>query len=219
MTLTTPMKVILAVVLIGVIALGFYLLDWQKKLADSQKLDTDIIAKSQDFEHIKAETRSLTTLVQENDQLHKEYDALVKGKFQSDKPENPEAFVPDFISQLEQVVAQVGTEKNDSGANGFSIITITPSDLDTKKDPNQKDQVPGIVQQTLDKFPKRKFNLQLKGHYDTLIDFLDKMGTLALNRLVTVDRLSLTPGGIDPAHPTLTIQIPLTAYLKTTGGQ
>ncbi|MHB2020699.1 MAG: type IV pilus inner membrane component PilO [Candidatus Xenobia bacterium] len=217
MTLTTPMKIILAVVLIGVIMLGFFLLDWQKKMSDRTTLDQQIVGKQQEYDRIRNETKSLTTLVQENDQLNREYNELVRGKF-GGKPgetqENPEAFVPDFITTIETVVDQVGVEKGDTGPDGFQIKSITPGGQVTGKDGGpKKEEVPSLVAQVLERFPKRKFNLQMQGRYDTLIDFLDKMGTLALNRLVTIDHISLSP----QKGSELSIQLPLTAYLK--GGQ
>ncbi len=218
MTLTTPMKVILAIVLIGVIALGFWLLDWQKKVNDRQQLDQQIISKQQDYERIKEETRSLTALVQQNEQLQKEYQAVVQGRFRSNVAEAPEAFVPDFITKLETLVAQVSSEKNDD----VEVNTISPGGAVTGPDPNKKkDEVPSIVQTTLERFPKRKFQLTMKARYDTVIYFLDKLGNLALDRLVTVDHLQLAPAGdaAKLAHPQLTVTLPLTAYLKTNGGQ
>jgi len=215
MTLTTPMKIILAVVLIGVIMLGFFLLDWQKKMADRTTLDQQIVGKQQEYERIRNETRSLTQLVQENDQLQREWNELVRGKFGGGggQAENPDAFVPDFITTIEQVVAQVGTEKGDTGPDGFQIQSITPGGQTTGGNDKKKEEVPSMVQQLLEKFPKRKFNLSMKGRYDTVIDFLDKMGTLALNRLVTVDHITLSPS----TGRELSISLPITAYLK--GGQ
>jgi len=212
------MKVILAIVLIGVIALGFWLLDWQKKINDRQQLDQQIISKQQDYERIKEETRSLTALVQQNEMLNKEYQAVVQGRFKSDKPEAPEAFVPDFIVKLESLVSQVATEKSDSG---LDITAIAPGGATVGADANKqkKDEVPSIVQTTLERFPKRKFQLTMHARYDTVIYFLDKLGNLALDRLVTVDHITLAPAGEKEAHPELTVTLPLTAYLKTSGGQ
>jgi Tfp pilus assembly protein PilO len=213
------MKVILAIVLIGVIALGFWLLDWQKKINDRQQLDQQIISKQQDYERIKEETRSLTALVQQNEMLNKEYQAVVQGRFKSDKAEAPEAFVPDFIVKLEALVAQVAQEKSDSG---LEINAISPGGATTGADPNKqakKDEVPSIVQTTLERFPKRKFQLTMHARYDTVIYFLDKLGNLALDRLVTLDHITLAPLGEKDAHPELTVTLPLTAYLKTSGGQ
>jgi hypothetical protein len=212
------MKIILAIVLFGVIALGFWLLDWQKKMNDSQQLVQQIESKRQDYERIKEETRSLTTLVQQNEQLTKEYQAVVQGRFKTDKPEQPEAFVPDFITKLEILVAQVASDKADTG---LELNALTPSAATTGADPNKKkDEVPSIVQTTLERFPKRKFQLTLHARYDTVIYLLDKLGNLALDRLVTVDHISLAPSGsINDVHPELAVTLPLTAYLKTSGGQ
>src|SRR5437867_3170971 len=110
MTLTTPMKVILAVVLIGVIGLGFYLLDWQKKMSDSKALADSLAGKQQEYDRIRNETKSLTALVQENDSLNREFSDLMRHGGQTPQKgasnqDDTIDFVPDFISQIEVVVA------------------------------------------------------------------------------------------------------------------
>jgi len=63
------------------------------------------------------------------------------------------------------------------------------------------------------------FQMSLKGKYLTVIDFLRQLGALKLKRLVTINKLSLSPaetpkGGSSPA---LNITIPITAYLSKGG--
>jgi hypothetical protein len=119
---------------------------------------------------------------------------------------------------MENLINQVSTEKADPG---MAIGGITPGSAVTGPDSQKKADVPSVVQSTLDRFPKRKFQLTFNARYDTVIYLLDKLGNLALDRLVTVDHISLSPSG-DTAKVRdveLNVALPLTAYLKTTGGQ
>jgi hypothetical protein len=53
--------------------------------------------------------------------------------------------------------------------------------------------------------------------YSTLIDFLYQLGAMKLDRLVTINRISLSPGKTEGgnASPVLSVSMPITAYMKT----
>ncbi|CAN0431204.1 unnamed protein product [Phaeothamnion confervicola] len=56
----------------------------------------------------------------------------------------------------------------------------------------------------------------MTGKYSTLIDFLYQLGAMKLDRLVTINKISLSPNKIEGnASPVLTIAMPVTAYMKT----
>ena len=73
----------------------------------------------------------------------------------------------------------------------------------------------------LKKFPTRTFQMTMRGRYATLIEFLYQLGDLRLERLVTINKIALTPDGSDKKSggksPVLTIQIPITAYMREGG--
>jgi len=70
----------------------------------------------------------------------------------------------------------------------------------------------------LKSFPTRVLNMSMRGKYATLIDFLYQLGALKLERLVTIDKIALSPADKSTAgSPTLTITIPITAYMRQGG--
>ena len=131
---------------------------------------------------------------------------LCRGASSRGVAEDPSAFVvPDFLTPVGQRPGQPGVHRK-GRPGGWSIGSITPGGSTTGPDTNKKAdaQVPSIVQTTLERFPKRKFQLTFKARYDTVIYLLDKLGNLALDRLVTVDHISLQSRGDDAtknAHP------------------
>ena len=56
----------------------------------------------------------------------------------------------------------------------------------------------------------------MTGKYSTLVEFLYQLGALELDRLVTINEISLRPKGENEGggSPTLSITIPITAYLR-----
>jgi len=58
--------------------------------------------------------------------------------------------------------------------------------------------------------------MNMTGKYSTLIDFLYQLGAMKLDRLVTINRISLAPTKSEGnASPVLTVTLPITAYMKT----
>jgi hypothetical protein len=70
--------------------------------------------------------------------------------------------------------------------------------------------------QTLQGFPTRVFAMDMTGRYSTLVEFLYQLGNLELDRLVTINEISLKPetSKDEPGSPVLSITIPITAYLR-----
>ncbi|MEW6281624.1 MAG: type 4a pilus biogenesis protein PilO, partial [Candidatus Eremiobacterota bacterium] len=67
-------------------------------------------------------------------------------------------------------------------------------------------------------FPTRVFSMTMNGHYQTLVDFLYQLGALKLDRLVTINKITLSPTtDKDTGEDTLNISIPITAYLRQGG--
>ncbi len=60
--------------------------------------------------------------------------------------------------------------------------------------------------------------MEMTGRYSTLVEFLYQLGALELDRLVTINEISLKPknskGGGEEGSPVLSITIPITAYLR-----
>jgi len=224
-TLTTPMKVVLAVIIIAIIGLGFWMLDWQAKQQQLTQIDKTLEDKRQEKERMEKDVQKIDELVQVNNKLKDELKALVASGF---TPESDYNFVPNYLEKVEALVARVAAENRDES---FEINSITPGAQQTSAAPGAKKEreaspspaaspapAAASVPAALQSYPTRTFQMAMRGRYETLIDFLDRLGHLELQRLVTVNKLSLSPGeAVKTGSPTLTINMPLTAYLRTGG--
>ena len=84
----------------------------------------------------------------------------------------------------------------------------------------EEDEGVDATPDALKQFPTRVFQMTMKGRYSTLIEFLYQLGDLRLERLVTIDKIALQPENKkegDKRSPVLTIQIPITAYMRQGG--
>jgi len=212
MNFTAPMKVVLAFVLIVVIALGFWVLDWQKKMGEVKQLDISLQQKDEQYQKAQQMVADLPKELEKKEVLTKSLQSLIREQI---APEPLEVFVPAYLTSIEDLVITERTKMRD---NSFSLMSITPGALVTSGGA-AKPKVEGQPQQpeggeVLKGYPTRTFQMSMKGKYTTLIDFLYQLGALKLKRLVTIERISLSPGESKPGQsPVLTINMPITAYL------
>lgn len=221
MSLTTPMKLILALVIILLIGVGFYVLDWQKKQQQIDQLTADLNAKKDKLAKTEEEIKQLPILTAKVDELEKQLQALVASKFTQ---EEPELFVANYIAEIERMV--VGQQEA-TGDYDFSITSITPGAMQATAVAGGEEEKEGAKAdietasqgpEALQGFPTRVFQMQMKGRYATLVDFLYQLGALELDRLVTINKISLSPSAGDPGEsPVLSVTIPITAYLRQGG--
>ncbi|MCA9795148.1 MAG: hypothetical protein KC910_25240, partial [Candidatus Eremiobacteraeota bacterium] len=190
MSLTTPMKLILALVIILLIGVGFYVLDWQKKQQQIDQLTADLNAKKDKLAKTEEEIKQLPILTAKVDELEKQLQSLVASKFTQ---EEPELFVANYIAEIERMV--VGQQEA-TGDYDFSITSITPGAMqatavaggEEEKEGAKADiETAGASPEALQGFPTRVFQMQMKGRYATLVDFLYQLGALELDRLVTIN--------------------------------
>ncbi len=216
MTLTTPMKIILALLVIALIAVGFWLLDWQHKhteLAGVKQQKADLQAKlEQNRELVKA----LPVLTREKADLEEKLRQVVQTDLVAEKPE---LFVANYLKQIERVMLEERVRMSDPT---FDIVNIQPGALTSSAPagsaPEEGAEGADATPDALKSFPTRVFNMSMRGKYATLIDFLYQLGALKLERLVTIDKIALSPTEKNPAgSPTLTITIPITAYMRQGG--
>lgn len=216
MTLTTPMKIILALLVIALIAVGFWLLDWQHKhteLAGVKQQKADLQAKlEQNRELVKA----LPVLTREKADLEEKLRQVVQTDLVAEKPE---LFVANYLKQIERVMLEERVRMSDPT---FDIVNIQPGALTSSAPagsaPEEGAEGADATPDALKSFPTRVFNMSMRGKYATLIDFLYQLGALKLERLVTIDKIALAPTEKSPGgSPTLTITIPITAYMRQGG--
>lgn len=224
MSLTNPMKLLLALIVIGIIGLGFYLLDWQGKWQSLNQIETTLRDKQGERDKMQQDVKAIDKLLQENNQLKRELKAVMEAGI---LPENPSEFVANYIMQISALVERIQREDND---DSFELLSLTPGSQVSAAAPGggkpsekgkEADKKPAeqaaAMPEALKQYPTRTFQMSMKGRYETVVDFLDRLGRLELQRLVTVNKLGLSPGGELAGSPVLSVTIPLTAYLRTGG--
>lgn len=216
MSLTNPMKVLITSVVVAIIGLGFWMLDWQGKQQTLRQTADTLKGKIDEREGLKHDLRGIDKLMQDNITLKSALKDAVQAGIE---PENPQQFVANYITQCCDLIARVKREDGDNtfalqGLTPGTTSNVTPTPAARKEEKTDKSsEAPEALRQ----YPTRTFAMQMTGRYETVVDFLDRLGHLQMRRLVTVNRITLSPqtdvtrGG----SPTLGIQIPLTAYLGT----
>lgn len=226
MLLTTPMKIVIAVLLILGIGFGFYIGDYKDKFDQIDQKQKELAAANQELEHIKIEIQELPKVNAAVEEKERELSQLVQNKTSGRQAEKPEMFVANYIAEIERMVVAHQQQTND---DGFDIVSITPgagaaaptpapaAANGTTPPPPAGDAGGGAATpEALQGFPTRVFSMQMTGRYQSLVEFLYLLGAMKLDRLVTINKISLSPMKVEGnASPVLTVQIPITAYLKT----
>ena len=219
--MNTPMKVAVAVVIIALMAVGFYVADWSDKYKQIEDLETQHQERIAEKERLEADVAKLPEYRAEAARLEKELLSMVQSKFTK---EEPELFVANYIAEIERMVV---AQQESTGDFDFTIKSITPrgqkvSQVNTGDDEGEGDSAEAEASaaeesETLQGFPTRVFDMKMTGKYSTLIDFLYELGALELDRLVTINSIDLKPQGSDAddgLSPILDVSIPITAYLR-----
>lgn len=217
--MNTPMKIAVAVVIIALMGLGFYVVDWSEKKQKIAELQKTYQEKEEDKRKLEEDVAKLADYEKEVAKLEQELLSLVQSKFTQ---EEPELFVANYIAEIERMV--VGQQEA-TGDYDFKITQISPKG-ETVSKVNTGDGAEGEEggstaaeeSETLQGFPTRVFDMQMTARYATLVDFLYELGALELDRLVTINQISLAPAGGDGVgSPVLKVTIPITAYLRQGG--
>jgi Tfp pilus assembly protein PilO len=212
MTLPTPMKIVLAIFIIILIGLGFWLVDWQKKTAEIKQLESTYTGKQAELDKAQAQVKALPQETQRKKDLERQLKEVISEQL---TPETESEFVPSYIADVERLVDQEKVRMNDPD---FQITSLTPGALTTVGGAKKEGEAAGPS--ALAGYPTRTFQMQLTGRYPSVIDFLRQLGALKLKRLVTINRLTLSPSGdITKGSPPLSVTMPITAYLRQGGGQ
>ncbi|NDD27286.1 MAG: hypothetical protein EB084_03360 [Proteobacteria bacterium] len=227
------MKILLAAMVIGIIFLGFWMLDWQSKKQQIDQLTNTLREKQDEKAKMDTDIKQIDVLISENNKLKKDLKEVMEAGI---LPESPQEFVANYIMQISGLVERIQREDDD---DSFVLLSLTPGTEVKQAVPvggpkpgasgapgaapsaaPEKPAAPAAVPEALKQYPTRTFQMSMKGRYETLVDFLDRLGRLELQRLVTVNKLSLSPeGDTKGGRPVLNITMPLTAYLRTGGDQ
>jgi Tfp pilus assembly protein PilO len=226
------MKIAVAGLIIVLMAVGFYVVSWSDKYKEIESLEAQKGERLAQKERLEADVAQLPKFREEAAGLEKELLSLVQSKFTK---EEPELFVANYIAEIERLVAD---QQEVTGDDSFRILSITPrgeqvaeavggadeeeAGGDKGKAGEKKEGAAGAPaaaesgSETLQGFPTRVFAMEMTGRYATLVEFLYQLGALELDRLVTINEISLKPKTTEgeTGSPVLSITIPITAYLR-----
>ncbi|MCD6309370.1 MAG: hypothetical protein J7M18_01570, partial [Candidatus Eremiobacteraeota bacterium] len=189
MTLTNPMKVVLALVLIALIGLGFWVMDWQKSFSELSRLKTNLEAKKSKYEKSKKAIQDLPKEMATKDELESTLRSLIQEQI---SPEPASVFVPAYIREVEKLVHYERDRMHDYS---FTVTSITPGvqtmtklgGVEAEEGEETAEEEEVKAEEVLKGYPTRTFQMSLRGKYTTLIDFLHQLGALKLKRLVTIN--------------------------------
>jgi Tfp pilus assembly protein PilO len=226
------MKIAVAGLIIVLMAVGFYVVSWSDKYKEIESLKAQKDERIAQKERLEADVATLPKFREEAAALEKELLSLVQSKFTK---EEPELFVANYIAEIERLVAD---QQEVTGDESFTIRSITPRGEQMAENPagaEEPEEAPADAKggdnkdakkkpapapaetesETLQGFPTRVFAMDMTGRYSTLVEFLYQLGALELDRLVTINEISLKPEKAeDGVSPVLSITIPITAYLR-----
>lgn len=223
------MKIAVAGLIIVLMAVGFYVVSWSEKYKEIESLIAQKEERIAQKQRLEQDVAQLPKFREEAAALEKELLSLVQSKFTK---EEPELFVANYIAEIERLVAD---QQEVTGDESFAIQSITPrgeqmadpapgggeeeAGGDAPKSGDKAAAAPepaATESETLQGFPTRVFAMEMTGRYQTLVEFLYQLGALELDRLVTINEISLKPqsGKDEAVSPVLGITIPITAYLR-----
>jgi len=212
--MTTPMKLIIAIIAILLIGAGFYMFDWSEKWERKKAAEANLTAKQQELDQLKEAIKELPLLQQQVREKQEELQKVISTKVSN---ETPDEFVGNYLREIERLVLD---EQKATGDYTFIIKSISPGAAASASAPGGGNNAPTATQETpeaLAAFQTRVFTMSLTGKYSTIVEFLYQLGAMKLDRLVTINSLHLGKGagGEGGSSPVLTVDLPITAYLKT----
>lgn len=209
--MTTPMKLIIAIIAILLIGAGFYMFDWSEKWERKKAAEANLTAKTEELNQLKEAIKELPLLQQQVREKQEELQKVISTKVSN---ETPDEFVGNYLREIERLVLD---EQKATGDYTFLIKSISPGAVANASAPGGGAAAP--TQETpeaLAAFQTRVFTMSLTGKYSTIVEFLYQLGAMKLDRLVTINSLHLGKGNSEGGgSPTLTVDLPITAYLKT----
>ncbi len=197
-------KAFITIVLVGLIVMGFWIMSWkniQKTIINNKN---KIASKKEEYSNLVQESKNLakwrTDVAAWNDVLQKLH-----------QTKTIKNFIPSFLVSIEKLAKY---ERNITGDSTFQITAITPGQFMVtgstapRTAKNNKAPAPGLVS------GKSSVSITFTGKFNTVVNFLEQLGNFKLNKLVTIQRISLSPSGAKPGiHPTLTVTMPFEMYM------
>lgn len=217
--MTTPMKLIIAILAMLLIGAGFYMFDWSEKWERRKTAEGQLQQKRDELTALEEAIKELPKLQQQVAERQRQMQELV-GNVGSGGGETPDQFVGNYLEEVERLVAD---QQKSTGDYGFIIKSVSPGQVGTAApQAGAGGQAGGAAPpaaaetpEALSAFQTRVFSMSMEGRYATIVDFLYQLGAMKMNRLVTINSVRLSRSGeAGQASPVLTIEMPITAYLK-----
>ena len=208
--MTTPMKLIIAIIAILLIGAGFYMFDWSEKWERKKSAESALAAKQDELKQLQEAIKELPTLQQQVRDKQEELNKVISSKMSN---ETADEFVGNYLREVERLVVEQQKATNDYT---FQIKSIAPGAPSSTAGPGGQAASGPEQPEALSAFQTRVFSMSMTGKYATVVDFLYQLGAMKLDRLVTINSLRLGKSGeLGSGSPTLTVELPITAYLKT----
>jgi Tfp pilus assembly protein PilO len=208
--MTTPMKLIIAIIAILLIGAGFYMFDWSEKWERKKAAEANLAAKKDELNTLKEAIKELPLLQQQVREKQEELQKVISTKVSN---ETPDEFVGNYLREIERLVLD---QQKATGDYTFVIKSISPGTAQAAGAPAGGAAPAQETPEALAAFQTRVFTMSLTGKYATIVEFLYQLGAMKLDRLVTINSLHMNRGAeAGSSSPTLTLDLPITAYLKT----
>ena len=209
MSLPAPMKLFIGFIIVILMGVGFYLVQWKPIYDDIAARRVEVAEQENTIADLNRQKQEYPKVLDENNKLKVELQNVIQSQL---TPESESEFVPSYIADIEKLVEQ---QRSRMGDPDFQVVSLTPETSVKSSGP-----------QALSGYPTRGFQMSLTGRYTSVIDFLRQLSALKLKRLVTVTRINLSPGSGGGSaskdnyyeSPTLNITLPITVYLREDKG-
>lgn len=208
-------KTVITLFIVGIMGFGFWVMMYKPKQEEIISLDNQIAEQKQKYEEYKLEAENLAQWEQAKVEFQK-----VLQRFHQTSPIKD--FIPSFLTDIEKLAKEERASTNDPSFNVTSITpgAVTPEGASKNAPGGEKKEENKPVPQPVAQGGKSVVQLNFTGRFNTIVDFLQQLGNFKLNKLVTIQRITLSPQGGVKARlsPVLTVTMPFEVYMLGGGG-
>jgi len=209
-------KAAVTIVLIAVMGFAFWMMNYQPKQKEILSLYDQIAEQRQKEEEYEMESKNLAQW----EQARIAFQQVLQKLHQTGPMKD---FIPSFLTDIEKLAHEEQTQANDPS---FRVTSVTPGNV-TQESAVKSSAPQGAAGQAAAK-PENKpaaqamsfqtgksvVQLNFTGRFSTIVDFLNSLGNFKLNKLVTIQRITLAPqGGKAGLSPVLTVTMPFEVYM------
>lgn len=208
-------KSLVGAVLIGFMAIGFYLLSWQGYNQQLISLDRQIADEKAKYDQYQQEAQNLERW----EAAKVAFENVLASMHQTASIKN---FIPSFLTDIEKLAAE---ERESTDDPNFRVLSISPGTVQTQGPANNGSSGSGKGGQkqennasSSEALPVESgtsvIQLNFTGRFSTIVDFLQQLGNFKLNKLVTIQKISLSPQNALPGEsPILSVGMPFQVYM------